>query len=392
MPSENFDTELSVQYLAHLSSPKALKNVMNHQQHFGIFHHRKQNLFYDGNTFKVRIRSPIKSLRMESEEPHYSSKTSPEILRSETINPKIPEQSKNESSVKQHSSKNLQNMDIDDFFSPQMPLPSEEHFLVIPSNDSYQNCSINGTTEQCGLEHAPVSVHSTLVKAVILLVMAGLSMVGNIATLYSIIKTGRQSASTVYILLVQLAVADLLVAVFCLMADAIWSITVQWYGGNALCKFFKFMQMFSLYLSTYVLVLIGFDRLCAIRFPMARLRAKFYVRNGIVLIWSLSAIFSSPQAVVFSVLRGPFVEEFHQCVTYGFYTAAWQEQLYTSLSLVLMFLVPLATLLVTYVTTFVTIASQENMFSDRSRRSALEDARHRILQKAKKCLKHVLFY
>ncbi|KAG8193171.1 hypothetical protein JTE90_006997 [Oedothorax gibbosus] len=89
------------------------------------------------------------------------------------------------------------------------------------------------------------------------------------------------------------------------------------------------------------------------------------------------------QAVVFSVLRGPFVEEFHQCVTYGFYTAAWQEQLYTSLSLVLMFLVPLVTLLATYVTTFVTIASQENMFSDRSRRSALEDARHRILQKAK---------
>ncbi|KAG8177546.1 hypothetical protein JTE90_015950 [Oedothorax gibbosus] len=293
---------------------------MNHQQHFGIFHHRKRNLFYDGNTFKVRIRSPRKSPRMESEEPHYSSKPSPERLRSETIHPKIPEQSQNVSSIKQHSkiessiqqhsknessikqhSKNFQNKDMDDFFSPQMPLPSEEHFLVIPSNDSYQNCSINGTTEQC-LEHAPVLVHSTLVKAVILLVMAGLSMVGNAATLYSIIKTGRQSASTVYILLVQLAVADLLVAVFCLMADAIWSITVQWYGGNALCKFFKFMQMFSLYLSTYVLVLIGFDRLCAIRFPMARLRAKFYVRNGIVLIWSLSAIFSSPQVGVLPFL------------------------------------------------------------------------------------------
>ncbi|GFW69337.1 hypothetical protein TNCV_486861 [Trichonephila clavipes] len=65
------------------------------------------------------------------------------------------------------------------------------------------------------------------------------------------------------------------------------------------------------------------------------------------------------QAVIFSLMRGPFIEDFHQCVTFGFYTAPWQEQLYTTLSLILMFLLPLVTLIVTYVTTFITIASKK---------------------------------
>nr|XP_042904824.1 gonadotropin-releasing hormone receptor-like [Parasteatoda tepidariorum] len=82
-------------------------------------------------------------------------------------------------------------------------------------------------------------------------------------------------------------------------------------------------------------------------------------------------------------MKGPFIEEFYQCVTFGFYTAAWQEQFYTTLSLILMFLLPLIILIVTYITTFTTIASQENMFSESLTRSPLEDARHKILHKAK---------
>ncbi|OQR74848.1 corazonin receptor-like [Tropilaelaps mercedesae] len=66
-----------------------------------------------------------------------------------------------------------------------------------------------------------------------------------------------------------------------------------------------------------------------------------------------SAIF---QVFIFRVVRGPFAEEFYQCVTYGFYTAPWQEQLYASVSLLLMFVLPLTALVVTYVATFRTIA------------------------------------
>ena len=54
------------------------------------------------------------------------------------------------------------------------------------------------------------------------------------------------------------------------------------------------------------------------------------------------------QLYIFRVERGPFREDFYQCVTYGAYTARWQEQLYSSLSVLLMFLIPLVTLVTAY--------------------------------------------
>lgn len=65
---------------------------------------------------------------------------------------------------------------------------------------------------------------------------------------------------------------------------------------------------------------------------------------------------SAAQYLIFRVTRGPFVEDFYQCVTYDFYTAKWQEQLYTTFTLIFMFIIPLGILLVTYISTFRTIA------------------------------------
>ncbi|KAF4530423.1 hypothetical protein B566_EDAN018555, partial [Ephemera danica] len=53
---------------------------------------------------------------------------------------------------------------------------------------------------------------------------------------------------------------------------------------------------------------------------------------------------------------GPFIEDFHQCVSHGFYTSQWQEQLYCAISLMLMFVLPLVILVSTYVSTVCTIA------------------------------------
>lgn len=67
---------------------------------------------------------------------------------------------------------------------------------------------------------------------------------------------------------------------------------------------------------------------------------------------------------IFTVSRGPFIEEFYQCVTYGSYSAPWQEQLYTTFTLVFMFIIPLSILVLTYVSTFKTIAGKPNRESE----------------------------
>lgn len=58
---------------------------------------------------------------------------------------------------------------------------------------------------------------------------------------------------------------------------------------------------------------------------------------------------------MFHVDVGPFQEEFYQCVTYGTYTAEWQEHLYATFTILLMFIIPLVILAATYLLTVCTL-------------------------------------
>ncbi|XP_035215068.1 gonadotropin-releasing hormone II receptor-like [Stegodyphus dumicola] len=230
-------------------------------------------------------------------------------------------------------------------------------------------------------KHAPVLTSGAMFRVVILSSISLVSLVGNVAVLITIGCNQKQRQSTIYLLIGILAMADLFVTTFCVIPDAIWTYTVQWLADDITCKTLKFLQMFSLYFSTFILVVIGYDRFCAVRFPIQRLNSKKRARRMLFIIGILSAVFSSPQAFIFRVVKGPFIEEFYQCVTYGFYTEEWQEQLYTMASLVLMFLLPLFILTFTYVCTFYTIAKKEHSFSDRN--TVMDTARRNLLRKAK---------
>ncbi|XP_046458101.1 gonadotropin-releasing hormone receptor-like isoform X1 [Daphnia pulex] len=232
---------------------------------------------------------------------------------------------------------------------------------VITSKDFRENSSL--------LEEAPTLTTSASVKATVLCVMAVASLIGNLATLISIAVSKKGTSSSLYTLLFQLAISDLLVSVWCLSGEAAWTYTVEWKGGQFLCKTFKFSQVFSLYLSTSTMVLIGFDRLRAIRRPISHRSCL----KPICVAWILSAVLASPQLLIFRVLRGPFRELFYQCVTYGFYTEEWQEQLYTVFSLLTMFVIPLIVLIGCYVCIFCTIAiEKERAFVIRAPHPSME--------------------
>ncbi|CAL4206558.1 unnamed protein product, partial [Meganyctiphanes norvegica] len=107
-----------------------------------------------------------------------------------------------------------------------------------------------------------------MVRAGILGLMALLSLVGNCFTIVSIVRNKRRSRSSVYTLILHLSVADVFVTLTCLTAESIWTYTVAWLAGNVLCKVIKYLQMLSLYLSTFVLVLIGVDRFLTVIYLM----------------------------------------------------------------------------------------------------------------------------
>ncbi|XP_026464761.1 gonadotropin-releasing hormone II receptor-like [Ctenocephalides felis] len=185
-------------------------------------------------------------------------------------------------------------------------------FDVKMGNMTMEDCDLlqyNGTYNEtihgvlC-LEHAPTLTHSGMIRVWVLTGMALLSLFGNAATIFSIRRSrsrrlARHSWSAVYTLILHLSIADLLVTIFCIAGEAAWSYTVQWYAGNLACKLYKFVQVFSLYLSTFVLVLIGVDRFLAVRYPMQSLSTMRRCQRLLIAAWLLSFILSTPQDEVF---------------------------------------------------------------------------------------------
>lgn len=182
----------------------------------------------------------------------------------------------------------------------------EAHIINETKTDDVINLLFiyNGTQLMC-LEHAPVLSNSVIIRASVLSAMAILSFFGNIATIISL-KMGKRSRgrarpswTAIYSLIFQLSVADLLVTIFCIAGEAAWSFTVQWYAGNVACKLFKFVQMFSLYLSTFVLVLIGVDRWLAVKYPMKSIATATRSGRLVIIAWVLSFLLSIPQVKYF---------------------------------------------------------------------------------------------
>ncbi|XP_055384268.1 gonadotropin-releasing hormone receptor, partial [Condylostylus longicornis] len=244
------------------------------------------------------------------------------------------------------------------------------------------------------LEHAPQLSKSAIIRCVVLSAMAIVSLLGNTATMWNIYKTrmtkrpSRHNWSAIYSLIFHLSIADVLVTGFCIIGEAAWCYTVQWMANEFACKSVKFFQMFSLYLSTYVLVLIGVDRWIAVKYPMKSLNMAKRCYRLLGGAYILSFVLSIPQFFIFRVARGPFIEDFYQCVTHGFYTAEWQEQLYTTFTLFFTFIIPLCILIVTYLSTFRTISGSEKMFQGSklavyTSKPAAQTNRQRLIHKAK---------
>ncbi|KAL5275675.1 GPRGNR2 family protein [Megaselia abdita] len=274
---------------------------------------------------------------------------------------------------------------IDLFLTNETILPYLNSPLTIPTTPPPY-------TQQ--LEHAPKLLKSTVIKVIVLSAMAMISLLGNIATMWNIYKTrmtrrsSRHSWSAIYSLIFHLSISDVLVTGFCIIGEAAWSYTVEWLADDFTCKFVKMFQMFSLYLSTYVLVLIGIDRWIAVKYPMKSLNMAKRCYRLLGGIYVLSFILSLPQFFIFRVARGPFIEEFYQCVTHGFYTADWQEQFYNTFTLFFTFIIPLCILFLTYVSTFRTISGSEKMFQGSklavyTNKPTVQTNRQRLIHKAK---------
>uniref|UniRef100_A0A914E952 G-protein coupled receptors family 1 profile domain-containing protein n=1 Tax=Acrobeloides nanus TaxID=290746 RepID=A0A914E952_9BILA len=138
-------------------------------------------------------------------------------------------------------------------------------------------------------------------KILAIILYSSLSVVaflGNFLIVWVILYFRRLRTPT-NMLILNLAIADLMISIFC-MPLSYWHVIIfqdhRWIFGGALCKLFNFLQAVAVFLSSWTLVAISFDRFLAIMFvmtPWLRLtKAKaFYM---ILVTWAFSIFMALP--------------------------------------------------------------------------------------------------
>ncbi|GAU96457.1 hypothetical protein RvY_07899 [Ramazzottius varieornatus] len=186
-------------------------------------------------------------------------------------------------------------------------------------------------------------------KVIVLSIMYVAGLIGNGIVFVMLLRRRLGVSPAIRHVILNLVVADIFVVNFCILTLAVWHYTVQWMAGDLMCRISKYLQMFSLYASTFIVVVISMDRCIAIVSPLNMMDKQKWNQRLANTAWALAAIFSIPQAVIFRVQKAPTSEfDFYQCVTFGAYTENWQEPLYTTFTLLVNFLLPLIIIISCY--------------------------------------------
>lgn len=116
----------------------------------------------------------------------------------------------------------------------------------------------------------------------------------NVAMLWSVTKKFQRKPH-LRILLMNLAVADLLVTFVVMPLDAVWNVTIQWYAGDLACRILMFLKLVAMYACSFVTVVISLDRWAAILHPLRVSIAKRKNKAMLCVAWALSFLLAVPQ-------------------------------------------------------------------------------------------------
>ncbi|XP_013787091.1 gonadotropin-releasing hormone receptor-like [Limulus polyphemus] len=167
----------------------------------------------------------------------------------------------------------------------------DDSYLNLTSFDDFESNKTNETkTLPDYLTFNADSVREIVVYSILFVVAA----TGNLPVFISLLRN-RQRKSPVKLMMLNLAVADLIVTFVMIPLEISWRVTVEWIAGTIGCKIMLFLRAFGPYLSSMVLVCISFDRYFAIVHPLKLNDAKQRSKIMLICAWVISVICAVPQ-------------------------------------------------------------------------------------------------
>ncbi|KAI8522231.1 G-protein coupled receptor [Branchiostoma belcheri] len=174
-----------------------------------------------------------------------------------------------------------------------------------------------------------------------------LCIIGNSVVCAVVIRTPRLRTVTNYFIL-NLAVSDLLVGIFCLPFTLIFHILNEYQFNDAMCKLTPFVQGVSVAASVFTFLMIAFDRYKAIVFPTEPRMTLKAMRKTLVGVWLCAVAISIPQIVVFNMRQHKITGYEPLNVCFEQWPDAVYGQTYTIMLLTVVYIVPLLSVLYLY--------------------------------------------
>ncbi|XP_076007096.1 neuropeptide FF receptor 1 like 2 [Genypterus blacodes] len=219
------------------------------------------------------------------------------------------------------------------------------------------NTSLNATSNVTNITYMPYYQHSLFVAVSYLLAYFFIflfCMVGNILVCVIILENRRMRTVT-NLFILNLAISDLLVGIFCIPTTLVDNLITGWPFSNIVCKMSGFVQGTSVSASVFTLVAIAVERFRCIVYPLRPRLTLLVAKATTVLIWVSAVAIMCPAATALSVEEVPhhyMVYNFNQ--TYPLYSCyenfanPQMRKVYTAVLFTHIYLAPLAVITLMY--------------------------------------------
>uniref|UniRef100_A0AAV2M0Z5 G-protein coupled receptors family 1 profile domain-containing protein n=1 Tax=Knipowitschia caucasica TaxID=637954 RepID=A0AAV2M0Z5_KNICA len=174
-------------------------------------------------------------------------------------------------------------------------------------------------------------------EVVVLSAILVLALLGNSLVLLVLLRQ-RHNHSPLRQFMLNLCLADLVVALFQVLPQLVWDARGRFPGPDALCRLVKYLQVLGMFASSYMIVAMTMDRHYAICRPLQAHRSGATQRwnNFILVAWALALLLSLPQVFIFS--RSEVAPGEYEC--WGHFAESWGLKAYVTWMTLAVFILP----------------------------------------------------
>ncbi|XP_041800924.1 vasopressin V2 receptor-like, partial [Chelmon rostratus] len=186
-------------------------------------------------------------------------------------------------------------------------------------------------------------------EVVVLAIILVMALLGNGLVLVVLLRR-RQHHNPLHQFMLNLCVADLMVALFQVLPQLVWDAKGRFPGPDFLCRLVKYLQVLGMFASSYMIVAMTADRHYAICCPLQAHRSGATQRwnSFILLAWGLSLLLSLPQVFIFS--RSEVAPGVYEC--WGNFADSWGLKAYVTWMTLAVFILPVLIITVCQVRIF----------------------------------------